>query len=184
MYKVHIHKSLLHYNHPASIEIDIRRVSDLFSYLQNLYPYIDKEKVLLLTQEKNKFPDSWLLRDEIPENQSICYIVPLICGNFEITAAAVGQMLLRAAIGTVINFALGAIIQLIMPKPKNNSNQGITDQDRANNDSFEGIINTVDSSNSIALNYGMIRVGGQIISADVDTINHGKGEVIRVDNYV
>ena len=71
-----------------------------------------------------------------------------------------------------------------MPRPKNNSNTGVSDQDRNNNDAFDGIINTVDSSNSIPLNYGMLRVGGQIISADVNTVNHGKGEQIKVVDYV
>jgi hypothetical protein len=30
----------------------------------------------------------------------------------------------------------------------------------------------------------MLRVGGQIISADVNTINHEKGDVINVSSYV
>jgi len=184
MYKVKIHKLLLEKHQAAELEVDIKRVSELLSFLDVFYPTIDKNGVLLLNSSKNKFPDSWMYKDEIPESEIVCYVVPLICGNAEITAAAIGNMLLKAVVATVINLALGAVISAIMPKPKNNSNTGINDQDRNNNDSFDGIINTIDSGNSIPLNYGMLRIGGQIISADVDTINHGKDEQIKVIDNV
>jgi hypothetical protein len=184
MYNIRFHKILLPSNSQTQISADIHKVSDLLSYIKNLYPSLDKSRILLLTTEFKPFPDAWLTRDEIPDDQTGCYIVPLICGNLEtITASVVGQAVVRAVVGTVISFALGAVIQAIMPKPKR-SDTGITDQDRRNNDAFDGIINTVDSSNSIPLNYGMLRVGGQIISADVNTINHEKGDVINVSSYV
>ena len=184
MYNIRIHKALLKEQQVSQVSVDIKRVSDLLSFLTTFYPDIDRTKVLLITASGNKFPESWMSKDEIPGSETGCYIVPLICGNVEITAAAVGQMLLRAVAATVINLALSAVISAIMPKPKNNLNTGMSDQDRNNNDSFDGIINTVDSSNSIPLNYGMLRVGGQIISADVNTVNHGKSEQIKVVDYV
>jgi hypothetical protein len=187
MYNIRFHKSLLQPEDIAQVAINIKKVSDLTSYIQNFYPAIDKTKTLLLTQDFKPFPDSWLMQDEIPETQTGCFVVPLVCGNSEllgsITSATFAQAFTRAIVGTVISFALGAVIQAIMPKPKR-SDTGITDQDRRNNDPFDGIINTVDSSNSIPLNYGMLRVGGQIISADVNTINHEKGDVINVSSYV
>ena len=184
MYNIRFHKTLLPIGSQTRVSTDISRVSDLLSYIKNLYPNLDKSRILLLDQNFSPFPDSWLTRDEIPTDQTECYIVPLVCGNFEaITASVIGQAVVKAIVGTVISFALGAVIQAIMPKPKR-SDTGITDQDRRNNDAFDGLINTVDSSNSIPLNYGMLRVGGQIISADVDTINHDKGATISVSSYV
>ena len=184
MYKIRIHKALLTNSQESSISVDIKKVSDLLSFINIFYPNIDKTKVLLLNQNYNKFPDSWIAKDEIPESEKICYVVPLISGNVEAAIAAIGQYALQAVAITAFNLALSAVISLIMPRPKNNSNTGVSDQDRNNNDAFDGIINTVDSSNSIPLNYGMLRVGGQIISADVNTINHGKGEQIKVVDYV
>ena len=184
MYNIRFHKTLLPIGAQTQLSADISRVSDLLSYIKNLYPNLDKSRILLLDQDFRPFPDSWITRDEIPIDQTGCHIVPLVCGNFEtITATVVGQAVVKTIVGTVIAFALGAVIQAVMPKPKR-SDTGITDQDRRNNDAFDGLINTVDSSNSIPLNYGMLRVGGQIISADVDTINHDKGATISVSNYV
>lgn len=185
MYKIHIHKSLLKPSQLSQIEVDISSVSDLLSYVNNFYPELRTDKILLLNQDKSQFPESWIVRDIIPEDQKICYIVPLIGGkDFGQMVAKLPDILYRSVAALAINFALSAVIQLIMPKPKNNSNSGVSDQDRNNNDAFDGIINTIDSSNSVPLNYGMVRVGGQIISADVNTVNHGKGEQIRVADYV
>lgn len=186
MYKIHIHKSLIKDTSSTLIQADISKVSDLISYINNFYPEILSNKIMLLSQEKQEFPESWIMKDEIPFNQEICYIVPFIAGKDAqaLVASFSPQLFYRAVAGAVLTLALSAVISLIMPKPKNNINAGISDQDRNNNDSFDGIINTVDSSNSIPLNYGMLRVGGQIISADVNTINHGKGEQIKVVDYV
>jgi hypothetical protein len=183
MYNIRFHKALISSNMDIQVSTNITKVSDLLSYIQNFYPTLDRSKILLLNQDFKPFPDSWIMKDEIPEEQTGCYVTPLICGNFEAAMATIGTYLIKAVVATAINFALGAVIQAIMPKPKR-SDTGITDQDRRNNDAFDGIINTVDSSNSIPLNYGMLRVGGQIISADVNTINHEKGDVINVSSYV
>lgn len=82
--------------------------------------------------------------------------------------------------------AIGNVIQntLVPIKPKRKNIDSADSGDRINNDAFDSQINTTSSNQPIPLVYGMTRVGGQIISADVDTINHGKGELIRVDNYV
>jgi predicted phage tail protein len=56
--------------------------------------------------------------------------------------------------------------------------------DRRNNDAFDSQINTIHPNQSISLNYGMLRVAGQIISADVNSISHEKTDVISVAAYV
>mgnify|MGYP003704342335 CR=1 FL=1 len=98
-----------------------------------------------------------------------------------ITAPTVGSYLaagLASAIGSVAQNVLVPI------RPKNKSIDSADSGDRLNNDAFESQLNTVHPNQSIPLNYGMLRVAGQVISADVDTINHDKGAIISVASYV
>lgn len=85
-----------------------------------------------------------------------------------------------------VAMAVGSILQntLVPIKPKARTADSADSGDRPSNDAFDGQINTISSSQSISLNYGMIRVSGQIISADVNTISHGKSEQIKVADYV
>jgi len=82
--------------------------------------------------------------------------------------------------------AVGSILQntLVPIKPKSQTVDSADSGDRPGNDAFDAQINTVASNQLIPLNYGLLRLGGQIISADVDTINHGKDEQIKVVDHV
>lgn len=186
MYKIHIHKSLLKNNQDSSVNsVDIKKVSDIFLYMKNFYPEIKTDKVFLLNQEKNKFPDSWIIKDELPSNQRMCYIIPCIGGkDFTAIASGFQEALFKAAVGAAIAVGLSYAISAIMPRPKNNPNSGIGDQERIDNNVFEGLKNTIDSGSTVPLNYGMLRVAGQFITSDVDTINHTKEQYIKVSDYV
>lgn len=93
-----------------------------------------------------------------------------------ITSKLVGA--LASAVGGYLQNALVPI------KPKNKTADSVDSGDRPGNDAFDGQVNTISSNQSLPINYGMIRVSGQIISADVNTVNHGKSEQIKVVDYV
>jgi len=86
----------------------------------------------------------------------------------------------KAVVGFGLNLILGGILSLIN-KPPELGNQE-TDSDSRNNDSFGPLVNSTDSSNLIPLNYGEIRVAGQLLSGFLKTIDHGKEDIINVND--
>ena len=101
--------------------------------------------------------------------------------NFAGMAPSIGSY---AAAG--LASAVGSILQnVIAPiKPKIKTADSADSGDRPSNDAFDGQVNTISSSQAVSLNYGMLRVAGQTISADVHSVNHGKSEQIKVVDYV
>lgn len=98
-----------------------------------------------------------------------------------ITAPTVGSYLAAGLASAVGSIAQNVLVPI---KPKIKSMDSADSGDGRNNDAFDSQINTVHPNQSIPLNYGMLRVAGQIISADVDTISHDKGAIISVASYV
>lgn len=84
------------------------------------------------------------------------------------------------------SLALGSVVaNVVAPiRPRRNNTDSVDAEVRRNNDAFDSIANTNTTRTPIALNYGMIRVGGNFINIDVDTINHTKDDVIKVVDYV
>jgi predicted phage tail protein len=105
-------------------------------------------------------------------------------------AASMGTTVLAPTIGSYVAAGLastvGSVVQntLVPIKTKNKSIDSADSGDRRNNDAFDSQINTIHPNQAISLNYGLLRTAGQIISADINTINHNKGDVISVANYV
>lgn len=83
--------------------------------------------------------------------------------------------LLKIGIGLTLTGLMGALT-------KTPETPGTSSQQRRNNDMFEGIANTTDPNTPIPLIYGMPRVGGQILSAHVETISHGESDIIYVSD--
>jgi len=85
----------------------------------------------------------------------------------------------QTLMGIGINLILGGIMSLFQKKPSAPEQE--TDiQDRKDNDAFGSLTNSTDSSNSLALIYGMHRQGGQFVSGYVKTANHGKNDIVKV----
>jgi len=57
-----------------------------------------------------------------------------------------------------------------------------TDQAIRANDMFGGLQNTIQSGTPIPLIYGMHRITGQLISGYLDTVDHGRDDVITVES--
>lgn len=91
-------------------------------------------------------------------------------GVFGLTAGG----LLKMGIGLV----LSGLMQMLM-KPPEMKGPSDTAQ-RRNNDMFDALDNTTDTSTCVPLIYGMPRVAGQMLSGHVETISHGESDTIYV----
>lgn len=76
-----------------------------------------------------------------------------------------------------INAGLALVTSLFTERP-NDIKQ--TDQNIRSNDMFGSLQNTIDSGVAIPLIYGMHRATGQLISGYLDTVDHGKEDIITV----
>ena len=103
--------------------------------------------------------------------------------------APAGATFLGGAISTStlitagIGLALSGVTQLLAKPPSTpESRSNASAEVRRNNDIFDSIENTTDPNNSVALIYGMTRVGGQMLSGHIETITHGKNDNIHVSD--
>lgn len=86
----------------------------------------------------------------------------------------------KAVVGIGLNLVLGGILALINKPPELNNRE--TDLDNRQNDAFGPLANTTDSSNLVSLNYGEIRISGQLLSGFIKTIDHGKEDIVSVND--
>lgn len=174
--KLTFHKYFTPATQVKEVEVAIDTLTDLHLYLVTFFPKFLSEinsqqtvKYDILVNGK-PIPQSWQLQNKILDKSATIYIVPSIRGGTDsffqaVQTFDVSKFLLQATIATSINFALSFVIQAILPKPKKQENQ-----DRQDNDMFGSILNTIDSGVAIPLNYGLIRVGGQIVSSDIEVL--------------
>jgi predicted phage tail protein len=74
-------------------------------------------------------------------------------------------MTLGSLVGTIgLNLALMGVSMLLMPKPNTSA------ESSRDNNAFGGLTNTTASGTPIPLNYGLVRVAGQLISGYTKTI--------------
>lgn len=93
-------------------------------------------------------------------------------------AAPVATGGLTSAFSTIgINAGLALVTSLFTERPGDIKQ---TDQNIRTNDMFGSLQNTIDSGVAIPLIYGMHRVPGQLISGYLDTVDHGKEDIITV----
>ena len=90
------------------------------------------------------------------------------------TAFAKLPALARSFIG---NLALSLVTSLFVKKPKKME----TDQSTRQNGMFGNLTNTMESGTPIPLQYGLVRVAGQMLSGYIDSDQHGKTDVVNVE---
>lgn len=95
-----------------------------------------------------------------------------------ITTTTFGQLLLGIA-GSLMLSALQPPPNFAQPDATASPDSGA----RRNNDVFEGLTNTTSQQYPVALNYGEVRTGGQLISGFIKTTSHSKDDVIQVEDY-
>ena len=104
------------------------------------------------------------------------------------SAAAVGETALTAsgasssAVALSQTIAINAGLAIVTSMFTSRGKIKETDQNIRQNDMFGALQNTIDSGTPIPLIYGMHRVPGQFISGYLDTIDHGKSDVITVQS--
>lgn len=210
MIKLHFHKLLQKYTNVEYHSFEVIDFESLFSGLKFTFPkLIINEKeffALVYGKEKNIVPKHWYLKKRIPVEIDEFWIIPLVQGSggrlgtlaigaalialsFAFPPAAAGASALSSAglaaaagnivLGIGINLVLSSLFLQELKKPDDKGE----DADRVGNDSFEALQNTIDQSISVPLNYGDIRVAGQLISGTINTINHGRDEIITVGNF-
>lgn len=81
------------------------------------------------------------------------------------SAAPVGQAMIAAGIGMM----LGGVIQMLTPQPKLSRDE-TTGSGKKNSNYFDGGENTTRQGNPVALPYGRVRAGSQVVSANL-TVN-------------
>ena len=87
---------------------------------------------------------------------------------------------LKMGIGMVLSGVMGMIMKT--PKPAVQGAQTTDSEARIENKIFQGLQNTTQSNTPISIIYGRPRVGGQFISGEILSIQHGRNETIKVSS--
>ena len=193
MNKLIFHKKFTHLTKKKEVYADIDSVTDLFNFIKVTFPdfnskVTNKHNYSILINGKKFMPNNWIYQNKIIDKKCSLYIVPLVAGgnpgeiSGQLAAQTISDILIKTVIATVINFALSYVIQSLLPKPKRREEQDATN--RRENDIFSSIVNTIDSGTTIPLNYGMPRLGGHYISADVETVTLQKPPDLTEDTSI
>ena len=76
------------------------------------------------------------------------------------------------------NMALSVVTSLFAKKPKKME----TDTNTRQNGMFGNLTNTLESGTPIPLQYGLVRVAGQMLSGYIDSDEHGKNDIVKVED--
>lgn len=76
------------------------------------------------------------------------------------------------------NLAMNLVTSLFTKKPKKME----TDTSTRQNGMFGNLTNTLETGTPIALQYGLIRVAGQMLSGYIDSDEHGKNDIVKVED--
>jgi len=95
-----------------------------------------------------------------------------------IAGMSVAGMLMQMGVGMIISG-----IMTMMMKPPKLAVEGAQTTDseaRSENKIFQGLQNTTNSNVPVPIIYGRTRIGGQFVSGEIRTIEHGRNEFIKV----
>ena len=83
-----------------------------------------------------------------------------------------------------ISMVLSGVMGMIMktPKPSVIGGQTTDSEARIENKIFQGLQNTTQSNIPVPIIYGRTRVGGQFVSGEILSIQHGRNEFIKVSS--
>ena len=76
------------------------------------------------------------------------------------------------------NIDMNIVTSLFTKKPKKME----TDTSTRQNGMFGNLTNTLESGTPIPLQYGLIRVAGQMLSGYIDSDEHGKNDIVKVED--
>ena len=87
-------------------------------------------------------------------------------------------IVLKMGISMVLSGVMGMLMKT--PKPAVSGAQTTDSEARIDNKIFQGLQNTTQSNTPVPMIYGRTRVGGQFISGEIMSIQHGRNESIKV----
>jgi predicted phage tail protein len=95
-----------------------------------------------------------------------------------IAGVTVGSMLMSMG----VNLIISGVMAMMMKPPKLavHGAQTTDSEARADNKIFAGLQNTTNSNVPVPMIYGRTRIGGQFISGEIMSIQHGRNESIKV----
>ena len=95
-----------------------------------------------------------------------------------IAGIGIGSMLMSMGVSMIISGVMAMMMK--PPKLAVDGAQTTDAESRSENKIFQGLQNTTNSNVPVPLVYGRTRIGGQFVSGEIRTIEHGRNEFIRV----
>jgi len=99
-------------------------------------------------------------------------------GSTIILGMSIKAMVMKMGVSMVISGVMGMIMKT--PKPSVTGGQTTDSEARIENKIFQGLQNTTQSNIPVPIIYGRTRVGGQFVSGEILSIQHGRNEFIKV----
>ena len=90
----------------------------------------------------------------------------------------IGSMLLSLGVSMIISGVMAMMMK--PPKLAVEGAQTTDSEARSDNKIFQGLQNTTNSNVPVPIIYGRTRIGGQFVSGEIRTIEHGRNEFIKV----
>ena len=101
-------------------------------------------------------------------------------GSTIILGMSIKAMVMKMGVSMVISGVMGMIMKT--PKPSVTGGQTTDSEARIENKIFQGLQNTTQSNIPVPIIYGRTRVGGQFVSGEILSIQHGRNEFIKVSS--
>ena len=95
-----------------------------------------------------------------------------------IAGIGIGSMLMSMGVSMIISGVMAMMMK--PPKLAVDGAQTTDAESRSENNIFQGLQNTTNSNVPVPIMYGRIRIGGQFVSGEIRTIEHGRNEFIKV----
>ena len=189
--------------------LNINDFNDLRSALESLFPALGKhirqiksgknrrDNLALVNKNKRIISQQDYMLNRLKSDDTEFMVVPLffggggdaniwqiIAGIALIVVGAVmfyygvpgAETVIGMGISMLTSGIIGALTATDLPDETTDS------QVRRDNKIFNGLQNTINSNTPIALIYGRTRVGGQFVSGEVRTYEHGRNETIKVSD--
>ena len=99
-------------------------------------------------------------------------------GSTVVLGMSIKAMVMKMGVSMVISGVMGMIMKT--PKPSVTGGQTTDSEARIENKIFQGLQNTTQSNIPVPIIYGRTRVGGQFVSGEILSIQHGRNEFIKV----
>tara|TARA_R110002020_G_scaffold436880_3_gene647054 strand:- start:394 stop:1056 length:663 start_codon:yes stop_codon:yes gene_type:complete len=190
--------------------LNINDFNDLRSALESLFPALGKhirqiksgknrrDNLALVNKNKRIISQQDYILNRLKSDDTEFMVVPLFFGGgddmsiWQIIAGIalivigtlvfiygdkqIGAMIIGMGISMLTSGIISMITAVDLPDETTDS------QVRRDNKIFNGLQNTINSNTPIALIYGRTRVGGQFVSGEVRTYEHGRNETIKVSD--